>query len=339
MTSSLLSHKTYATFDGGEGSTSLPEFCLDLLSEQKRTWRDLREGSESLKAVEERDVLCRGFTVRLQHNSARIKNSTADVDKVTSSERRCFLCLHHLPQDQKWVLYRREYLILCNPRPILSPHFTISHANHRPQAIADQIESFLRLTTDFGPGWDILYNGSQCGASAPDHLHFHAVPSGRMPIEEEIREKMRLILVMENDGIPFHRVRNLGREVILLEGENPVTVGASFREFVSALKQVLLTDEEPMMNVAGYHDKKKYRLVIFPRRKHRPDAYFREGAARVVVSPGIIDMGGVLVTPVEKDFERLDAAAVENIYAEVSLDSAAVEKAVNVMQWPPVEKS
>ena len=86
-----------------------------------------------------------------------------------------------------------------------------------------------------------------------------------------------------------------------------------------------------MMNIAGFREERKWRLLIFPRRKHRPDAFFREGEARIVVSPGLIDMGGVLVTPMEKDFERLDAAAVEAIYGEVSLEREAVEKAIDAM--------
>jgi hypothetical protein len=52
-----------------------------------------------------------------------------------------------------------------------------------------------------------------------------------------------------------------------------------------------------------------------------------EGVDRVVVSPGVIDMGGILVTPVERDFERLDAVAVEGIYKEVSLERKILEKA------------
>jgi len=119
--------------------------------------------------------------------------------------------------------------------------------------------------------------------------------------------------------------------VVILEGDDPMAVGGAFKGFLNALKKVLLIDEEPMINIAGFHEGRKWRLVIFPRRKHRPDAFFRQGDARVVVSPGLIDMGGVLVTPVKKDFERLDAAAVEGIYGEVSLDAKTVEKAIGAM--------
>jgi hypothetical protein len=87
-----------------------------------------------------------------------------------------------------------------------------------------------------------------------------------------------------------------------------------------------------MMNIAGFYEERKWRLVIFPRRKHRPDAFFEDGDARMVVSPGVIDMGGLLITPVKKDFEQLDATAVEGIYREVSLEGKIVERAIDLMR-------
>jgi hypothetical protein len=327
----ILNRKTYAIFTGGDRTKSLPGLCLELLAEQKKAWLDLRKGCESLKEVRERDVRCGGFSVRLQYNPGRIKSSLANVGEKNGNERGCFLCLNHLPEGQKGILYRSEYLILCNPLPIFSSHFTVSHREHRPQAIIDHIEPLLRLMSEFGSGWTVFYNGPKCGASAPDHLHFQASPSGLMPIEKEIREEKRLTLMTQVDGVLLYRGRGLGREVVILEGDDPIAVEGAFKGFLNALKKVLLIDEEPMTNIAGFYEERKWRLVIFPRRKHRPDAFFREGDARVVVSPGLIDMGGVLVTPVEKDFERLDAAAVEGIYREVSLEASAVEKAVDAV--------
>lgn len=327
----LLHQKVYATFDGGEGLKNLSRRCLDLLSEQKKTWQTLREGYESFRNVREREVPCRGFSVRLQQNPGRIKSSIADVEEKNASERRCLLCLGHLPEDQRGILYGNDYLILCNPMPVFPYHFTISHVDHRRQAIMEHIDTFLQLMSDLGSGWMVLYNGPKCGASAPDHLHFQASRSGQMPIEKEILRKKRLHLITQAEAVSLYRVRNVGREVILLEGHNPMAVGEVFKGFLNALKKVLLVDEEPMVNLAGFHKRRKWYLVIFPRRKHRPDVFFEEGDSRVVVSPGVIDMGGLLITPVERDFYRLDGAAVEGIYKEVSLEGRSVEKAIDVL--------
>ena len=327
----LLKQKTYSTFDGRKSLKSLPELCLELLSEQKREWLDLRKGCESLKSAMKRDLSCRGFSVRLQCNPLRIKSSTADVDNKNVKERQCFLCLDHLPDAQKGILYRNDYLVLCNPRPVLSSHFTISHLDHRRQTIDGHIDTFLQLMADFGSSWTVLYNGPKCGASAPDHLHFQAVPSGQIPIEKEIRGKKRLALMKQTDCVLLYRVKDLGREVIILEGDDPMTVRDTFKRFLNALKKVLLVNEEPMVNIAGFYKERKWCLLIFPRRKHRPDAFSREGDARLVVSPGVFDMGGVLITPVEKDFERLDEAAIEGIYREVSLEGETVERAIDTM--------
>jgi len=148
-----------------------------------------------------------------------------------------------------------------------------------------------------------------------------------MLIEREICEEKRLTPSWIS-GVLLYRPRDLGREVVVMEGDDPVVMERVFEGLLNALRRVLFLDEEPMINVAGFHEGEKWRLVIFPRRKHRPDAFFREGDARVVVSPGLIDMGGVLITPVEKDFERLNAAAVERIYAEVSLEPMILNEAI-----------
>jgi ribosomal protein S18 acetylase RimI-like enzyme len=325
----LLPQKSFATFHKGE---NLSRLCLKLLSQQKKTWQNLQEGYELLKEVRERELSCGKFNVRLQYNPGRIKSSTAIMGKKNQKERSCFLCLDRLPEGQKGIFYRRDYLILPNPMPVFPSHFTISHLDHRLQAIAEQLDTFLQLMADFGSGWMVLYNGPKCGASAPDHLHFQAAPSGKVPIENEIQEEKRLNLITKADAVLFYRIKDLGREALLLVGDDPRAVGSVLTGYLDALKKVLSLKEEPMINIAGFYEKRKWRLVIFPRRKHRPDVFFKDGDARVVVSPGVIDMGGFIITPMEKDFERLKGASVKGIYQEVSLESKIVEKAVKLMK-------
>jgi len=330
--STLLKQKTYATFDGGERIKSLPELCLDLLSQQKMSWQDLQKGYQALKNVRERTLHCRGISVRLQYNPGRLKSSAAVVGKIDRNERPCFLCLDHLPEAQKGILYQGQYLILCNPMPVFSSHFTVSHLDHRRQAIGEHIYTFTRLMADLNSGWAVLYNGPRCGASAPDHLHFQIVPSGEMPVEREILEEGRLTQEKRIGGVSLYRAKDLGREVVILEGDDVTAVERAFKRLLNALKKALVTGEEPMINIAGFHREMKWYVLIFLRKKHRPEVFFRKGSSRVLVSPGVIDMGGLLITPVEKDFDRLDATTVEGIYGEVSLESEIVEKAVDALR-------
>ncbi len=65
--------------------------------------------------------------------------------------------------------------------------------------------------------------------------------------------------------------------------------------------------------------------MIIPRRKHRPDAYFREGEEKILVSPGAVDMGGLIVTPREEDYRALDTELIRGIFREVAYDDAAIE--------------
>jgi len=316
----------YAAFAGDNNSTNLSGLCLELLSEQKKTWLQLREGYESLKNVRTREIPCDGFSVRIQHNPGRIRSTTADVGDNHISNRPCFLCLNNLPEAQKGILYRNAYLILCNPAPVFSSHLTISCLDHRPQAIVDHINTLLQLTGDFGDRWTVLYNGPKCGASAPDHLHFQAIPSGLMPIEKEILEEGNLTRITKADSVRISCAKGLGRETIILEGDDPLAVANVFSGMLAALKEVLYAEEEPIINIAGFYGNGKWRLLVFPRARHRPEAFFREGEDRVLVSPAVIEMCGIIITPVEKDFEKLDASTLDGIYREVSLKTDIAER-------------
>lgn len=316
---------TYAVFDGKKEANSLAGLCCELLTEQIKTWPDLRQGYESLKGTRVREVHCKGFFVRIQHNPGRIKSTTADVGDSHINNRPCFLCLNNLPEAQKGILYRNAYLILCNPAPVFSSHLTISCLGHRPQAINESIETLLQLACDFGEHWITLYNGPRCGASAPDHLHFQAVPSGLTPIEKEIAEERNLSFVTKVDSVRISCADGLGRGVMILEGDDSTAIANVFSGILAVLKKALHTNEEPMMNIAGLYDNGIWRLIVFPREKHRPEAFFREGTDRILVSPAVVEMCGILVTPSEKDFERLNVSIVEGIYKEVSLKTNIME--------------
>ncbi|HAR96325.1 MAG TPA: DUF4922 domain-containing protein, partial [Deltaproteobacteria bacterium] len=173
--------RVYGIFDGGKEGPKLADLCRGLLDEQKTSWPQLSEAYEALGSAKTRLLACNGFSVRLLHNPGRLTSTDAKVDAADISRRPCFLCADRLPHPQKSILYRHEYLILSNPMPVMSGHLTIPHISHRPQTIIANTQTFLALAADLGKEWIILYNGPRCGASAPDHLHFQAVPRAAVP--------------------------------------------------------------------------------------------------------------------------------------------------------------
>jgi hypothetical protein len=319
-------NRIYASFDGEQNRKTLSGLCLELLSKQKSNWPECSRGYASLEQIKIKEIACNGFIVRVQHNPGRIRSTLADVKEEEIKERPCFLCLNNLPEEQKGILYRNEYLILCNPAPVFPSHFTICHKEHKPQSITEHVDTLIQLMIDFGKDWTVLYNGPECGASAPDHLHFQAVPSGQMPVETEIAGERRFLKVRQSDGVLLSRVSNIGREAIILEGDNPAAIGGTFRNILSVLKKNLSIRKEPMVNIASFYSGKGLCIVIFPRAKHRPAAFFKEGSERLMVSPAVVEMGGILVTPAEKDFKALNASIAEEIYREVSLEGEILDK-------------
>ena len=318
-------NRIFAVFENGQSPGELTRLCLDFLSEQKKAWPDLRQGYEMLKQMREREIVCGGFSVHLQYNPGRIVSSLASVEKKAVSVRPCFLCQNNLPEKQREIILEKDYLILCNPAPVLSSHLTICHREHRPQSLLENVGSFLRLIEAFGSSWTILYNGPRCGASAPDHLHFQAVKRGSMPIEEDIFKKDRVDTIREVDDVQVSRAKGLGREILILDGEHRKALTRELKNILLALKRVLPSEKEAMINVLGLRSEGKTRLLVFPRRKHRPEAFFKEGGDRIIVSPGAVEMGGIFVTPVERDFDRLDAPAVKGILNEVCLEGEVMD--------------
>jgi hypothetical protein len=322
----LLRSRIHAVFDGEHAD--LPDLCLKLLEEQKQSWADCSRGYALLDRRRERWVRCQGFSVVLQHNPGRMKSTVAAVADEDIRARACFLCSDSLPAGQKAVLFRKDYLILCNPMPVFARHFTVASLHHRPQAIAGSIRDLLRLIRDFGCGWTVLYNGPRCGASAPDHLHFQVVPAGVLPVEQEIQGVERFGPAVDVDGVVVRTARNLGREVVSLESDAARGLAGQFLRLQAVLAGTAGSEDEPMLNIAGSRTGETLRLLVFPRRAHRPRAFFFEGDNRILVSPAAVEMGGVIVTPRDRDFERLESSTIEEIYREVSAGQGDVKKVV-----------
>jgi hypothetical protein len=321
----------HAFFDDKSAATPLSDLCQDLLLAQKKDWADCRKGYESLRTIKRRELECAGFSVVLQNNPGRMKSTVALVGDRDIEERPCFLCVNNLPEGQKGILYRKEFMILCNPMPVFSSHFTIASVWHEPQVIKGAIPTFLRLAADLGDRWVILYNGPKCGASAPDHLHFQSFHAGHLPIEREMAELERHVAVGCVGSAAFYEVKGVGRTVVVLDGDDPIDLGEGLDSFMEALALAGQANGEPMINIVAFHRNGRWRLAIFPRRAHRPAAFFREGDDRVVVSPAVVEMGGIIVTPLDRDFIRLSSTDVEGIYREVSLEREIIQRVIETI--------
>ena len=327
----LLQKRVSASFDGNTPGYSLPALCRTLLEEQKASWPDLSLGYKALESVRVKELRCNGFSVRLHHNPGRIKSTTAPVDQKSIEKRPCFLCPENLPEPQCGVLYGEDFIILCNPFPICPEHFTIAHILHGPQAFDGMVSTFLKMARDFSPDFNVFYNGPESGASAPDHLHFQATARGILPIEKEIGEMARVVFVKCIHTNSLFRAKSLGREVIILEGEDRTAIGNVLSSIVSAMKIVLSSSTEPRMNLLGSYEENKWRVAIFPRRRHRPSVYFLPGNERILISPGLVEMGGIIVTPIGKDFDIVNEELIREIYKEVSVDEETIQEILDAI--------
>jgi hypothetical protein len=299
---------------------------------QRATWPLLAEGIAALAEVETKRVAVAESEVVIQHNPRRIRSTAAAVDKGSIEKRPCFLCAENLPPEEKGLAYGEEIGIFCNPFPVLNQHLTIVHRRHGEQAIAGNFELLMGLAADLAPDYFTLYNGPQCGASAPDHLHFQACSRDVLPIAQDLIAEMaadpahcEVCEAMPRDQFELFTMAGCGRSVIVLRGNNLEEMARWFYRIIDELPRPD-GHTEPMMNIVCTYERGTFTTFLFPRAKHRPASFFAEGDERLIVSPGAIDMAGIIVTPRHEDFARLDGARVEAIFAEVSLGDDEVNE-------------
>jgi len=316
----------FAVFDRAEGTLALADLAASFCEVQTEAWPLLAAGKSALRSARTREVA--GSLVRVQYNPGRMTSCAAPLDPGSIRRRPCFLCEENLPPEQEWILYRGEYRLLCNPAPILPGHLTIAHCRHLPQSLAGRLGTFLTLAEDLGPSMVVLYNGPCCGASAPDHLHFQAAAAGLLPVEAGVPAPGKRNPAILRGGAEIFATRGLWCGAVVIEGEKRPVIEAAegLIEALGLRAGVAEASAEPLLNLLGTRTREGVlRLILFPRLKHRPDAYFREGQGRLLVSPGAVDMAGLLITPREEDFLAIDDARVREVFREVAFDEAAVD--------------
>lgn len=313
-------------------------------------WALAAENYAALEQVQTRE-LTKGedapFTLTVQWNPKRIVSTAAKVDEKSVSERPCFLCNHNRPQEQHTLPTERHYEILLNPYPILPGHLTIPTRRHQPQRIFAHFDTLRHLAWNM-PRHIVFYNGPECGASCPDHCHLQAGARGLLPIERDwklyetrLRKLYPLTPLQEAELEESGNKRGCG--LYLLTGwACPVFVIRSLptapdsvlcRRLYEALaasdgsarEQERGAAPEPRMNVISWHQEwgngrdDEIVTLVFPRSKHRPDCYYEKGERQMLVSPGALDMGGLIITPREEDFRRLTMEQAAGILREVTL--------------------
>lgn len=269
---------------------------------QLEVWTDARHRFRDLKHVETRQL---SDQLKLQWNPARIVSTGAKIDKKTLGERPCFLCDKNRPKEQMSKQIDEKFHLLVNPFPILPVHFTIPARKHQPQLIYKnygEIHRFISLHSDLM----VFYNGPKCGASAPDHLHFQAGTNGILPLQTNWQRLSRNLtdIISLNDEEKISVVSDFIVPAFVIISKSAESDEALFRRLYKAMPQ--RGDEtEPMMNIISWRKGEEFISVVIPREKHRPETYFAEGDAQFVVSPGALDMSGLIITPREEDFRKL----------------------------------
>ncbi len=310
------------------GVDALSESSLmRFFNRQLQTWDDVRQRYRELESVETRELVGDNFTLMAQWNPARIRSTGAKIDAKSIAQRPCFLCRDNRPKEQLHRVVDSAYELLVNPFPILPVHFTLPTLKHQPQRILPMYREILQLV-ERNADLTLLYNGPHCGASAPDHAHLQAVSSGVLPLQTAwprlCRNLVEVVKGADDDGI--WQVADYPAAALVIKSHDVTAGERLFKRLYQCLPP---SDDhtEPMMNVIAWRQGDDLLSVVLPRKKHRPDCY-----ERCMISPGAVDMGGLLITPREEDFRALTADQAFGILSEVSLTDEQVGEVIRQLQ-------
>lgn len=305
---------------------------LRFFNRQLEKWDDARKRYSDLRNVKTRELVVGASSIQVQWNPARMVSTGAKIDKQTLSERPCFLCEQNRPKEQFKKSLDSQYDLLVNPFPILPIHFTIPSVKHEPQLILEAYGEIHKLLDEY-PGLMVFYNGPKCGASAPDHAHFQAGTSGVLPLQKSwkrLSHSLKTIISL-NDDENISLIEEYPCTALVIHSRTQYGDEQLFRRLYEAMpKQEDGT--EPMMNIVSWRHNDEFLSVVFPRQKHRPDCYYSDGNDQYIISPGALDMSGLIITPRQEDFERITPEVALDILKEVALPEKALQEVVERLQ-------
>lgn len=262
----------------------MEDWLIDFYEQQLLEWDLAFKNNRALDKIKKKLFKIGDLEGSLQFNPARANSTLAKTDKKSIASRPCFLCKNNRPPEQKQIEIIPEWELLVNPFPIFHYHFSIVNKCHTPQK--PMIDYGFKLAEKLS-GMVVLYNDVGAGASAPDHMHFQAVPVNKLPLISLIEKEAGNI---NNLDIPFRIITDLN----LIEKIN--------RPY----------------NIYFWNSSKGMKFIAVPRKSHRPKEYFLEPPKRIAISPGAIDIAGVMIVPLEEDFNIADCKAINRIYQQVA---------------------
>lgn len=288
---------------------------------QLDTWDEIRQRYEALKHVGLKQLGHR----QLQYNPARMVSTGAQIDRQTIAQRACFLCKKNRPEEQLTIDLGDDFELMVNPFPVLPMHFTIVWKTHVPQTILENYTEIHRLLELF-PELFVFYNGPMSGASAPDHMHFQAGIGQELPLMTVLRklEKEQQVLIKQGNGSSLSMFNTVSFKAFVIKSKVQETEMTLFKQLYDAMP-VGEGEKEPRMNIVAWRDGSEDVIVVLPRDNHRPACYFEEGDRRMVISPGALDMAGLIITPREEDFNRMSEDKLISILKEVSIKEKDME--------------
>lgn len=303
------------------------------IENQLAKWQTARTNHEALNQIETRRFELAGNTITVQFNPARAVSTCAKVDKSSIEARKCFLCPENKPNEQDEIIISLDepFSLRINPYPILPGHLTISSLKHQDQVLADKTIRQLPgkliswLEEYFASDYVLFYNGAKCGASAPDHFHFQAVKQSDVPViqqwerlmETAVREK-EIKTENGNTYSSFQITSYICPIQVFICNHSTDILPEMINQYLESLP-LHEGESEPRYNLFAWQDKQRgFTMAYFPREEHRPACYTATGGEQLLVSPGALDMAGLLVTPRKEDFDKITESDITQIYKEVA---------------------
>ncbi len=283
-----------------------------LIDEQLSSWELAKINHDNLQQVRTRTFTWAQTSVVVQFNPTRIGSTASKTDAASLARRKCFLCTANQPTEEIGVEVG-NYIVQVNPYPIFTNHLVVAHRQHIEQNIEGhfaELLDFAQQMTDFA----LFFNGINCGASAPDHLHFQAAPKASFPILKDFLNAEKTV-VSEDVSAKTYQLCNLHRAVFCIESER---IDAALLHFEQLIKRIFV-NQQPMFNLLCAYTNGRWQTFVFPRRAARPWQYAAPEPQTLMVSPGTAEMSGVIVMPVEAHFERITSDDIIDIYQQVSL--------------------